>query len=147
MVATAALSLAQQPNHPSNNAGAQEQQTQNDQNQNQPNQNQQSQNEQSATAPMQVSKSEIRNIQQKLDQQGHHAGRQDGIIGPETTAALRDFQKQKGLQATGQIDQQTLRALGVSTANQNSPGYGSSNKDTSAQGANGQGQPGASKGH
>jgi uncharacterized protein YdeI (BOF family) len=62
MLATAALSLpalAQQQNDPSNNAGTQQQQTQN-----QPKQNQRSQNEQSATAPMQVSKSEVRNIQQ-----------------------------------------------------------------------------------
>jgi peptidoglycan hydrolase-like protein with peptidoglycan-binding domain len=95
---------------------------------------------------MQVSNSEVRNIQQKLDKEGYHSGREDGIIGPETTAALRGFQKKKGLQVTGQVDQQTLQAMGVSTAAKNGPGYGSSNKGTSAQGAPGQGQPGASKG-
>jgi peptidoglycan hydrolase-like protein with peptidoglycan-binding domain len=160
MLATAALSLpalAQQQNHPANNTGTQQQQTQNNQPQNQPKQNQQGQNQpkenqqgqkgQSATAPMRMGKSEVRHIQQKLDRQGFRAGREDGMIGPETTAALRDFQKKKGLQVTGQADQRTLRALGVSMSGQNRPGYASSKKGTSAQGTSGQGQPGANKSH
>jgi len=138
MLATAALSLpalAQQQNPPSNSAGTQQQQTQN-----QPKQSQQRQNERSATAPMQVSKSQVRNMQQKLDKKGYHSGREDGIIGPETTTALRDFQKKSGLQVTGKVDRQTLRALGMSTATQRRPGYASSNKGNSAQGSSGQGQ-------
>jgi len=159
MLATAALSLpalAQQQNDQSNNAGAQQQQTQNQpkqnqQSQNQSKQNQKSQNEQSATAPMRVSKSAVRNIQQKLDKKGYRSGREDGIIGPETTTALRNFQRKRGLRVTGQVDQQTLKALGMSTTTRNRPGYASSNKGTSAQGASGQGQANsqgqANKGH
>jgi peptidoglycan hydrolase-like protein with peptidoglycan-binding domain len=150
MLATAALSLpalAQQQNQPANNTGTQQQQTQNNQAQNQSKQHQQGQNKQSATAPMRVGNSEVRHIQQKLDQQGFRAGREDGMIGPETTAALRDFQKKKGLRVTGRADQQTLRALGVNMSGQNRPGYASSKKGTSAQGTSGQGQPGASKSH
>ena len=38
----------------------------------------------------------------------------DGIMGPQTQKALKDFQQQKGLDANGQLDQKTLSALGVS---------------------------------
>jgi peptidoglycan hydrolase-like protein with peptidoglycan-binding domain len=38
----------------------------------------------------------------------------DGIMGPETQKALKDFQSSKGMNASGQLDQQTLSALGVS---------------------------------
>jgi peptidoglycan hydrolase-like protein with peptidoglycan-binding domain len=38
----------------------------------------------------------------------------DGIMGPKTQAALKEFQEKQGIQASGQLDQKTLAALGVS---------------------------------
>ncbi len=58
--------------------------------------------------------SEVRQLQQELRKQGFKAGPADGILGPRTEAALRQFQQQKGLHVTGQPDQQTLAALGAS---------------------------------
>ncbi len=38
----------------------------------------------------------------------------DGKIGPETQKAVKEFQTSKGLNASGQLDQETISALGVS---------------------------------
>jgi peptidoglycan hydrolase-like protein with peptidoglycan-binding domain len=35
-------------------------------------------------------------------------------MGPKTQAALKEFQKDKGLKESGQLDRETLSALGVS---------------------------------
>jgi His-Xaa-Ser repeat protein HxsA len=56
----------------------------------------------------------IRQVQAKLKEQGQDPGPADGIMGPKTQAALKEFQSAKGLKATGQLDPQTLSALGVS---------------------------------
>lgn len=56
----------------------------------------------------------IKQVQQKLNEQGHNVGQVDGIMGPKTQKGLKDFQQAKGLKATGQLDRQTLAALGVS---------------------------------
>ena len=37
----------------------------------------------------------------------------DGKMGPETHAAIREFQQSKGLEASGQLDKQTITALGL----------------------------------
>ena len=37
----------------------------------------------------------------------------DGKVGPETQKAVKEFQQSKGLKASGQLDQQTITALGV----------------------------------
>ena len=55
----------------------------------------------------------VREAQQALNQRGFQAGPPDGFIGPTTQAALRNFQASANLQATGQLDRQTLDALGV----------------------------------
>jgi surface antigen len=39
----------------------------------------------------------------------------DGRWGPKTSAAVQNFQRAQGLQATGQLDETTLAALGVTT--------------------------------
>lgn len=70
-------------------------------------------NGQGANQQPQLSQNQIRQVQQALDQKGFKSGRADGKLGPETQAALRDFQKSKGLQQTGQPDQQTLAQLGI----------------------------------
>lgn len=38
----------------------------------------------------------------------------DGKMGPKTKAAIRDYQQKNGLQATGNLDAQTMQRLGVS---------------------------------
>jgi hypothetical protein len=55
----------------------------------------------------------VRNLQQTLQDKGIDPGPIDGIWGPRTSAALRDFQQNQGLDATGQLNAQTLAALGI----------------------------------
>jgi peptidoglycan hydrolase-like protein with peptidoglycan-binding domain len=54
----------------------------------------------------------IRKVQEKLTEKGHKV-QVDGMMGPETQQALREFQKKEGIQESGQLDKQTLSALGV----------------------------------
>lgn len=56
---------------------------------------------------------DIKQIQDKLQQQGYKVGNIDGKLGPATQQALRQFQKDKGIQASGKPDQQTLAALDI----------------------------------
>jgi Putative peptidoglycan binding domain len=58
-----------------------------------------------------LSRADIRNIQQKLQQDGLYHGRIDGLEGPGTKQALRAYQQQNGLPVTGTPDQQTLASL------------------------------------
>lgn len=60
------------------------------------------------------SKSNIRQVQQELKQQGFYKGRVDGIEGPQTRAAIKKYQEQNKLTASGRLDEQTLQSLGVS---------------------------------
>ena len=55
----------------------------------------------------------LRAVQQSLNDQGYDAGKVDGKWGPKTAAALKKFQGDHGLQANGQIDAQTITALGI----------------------------------
>lgn len=52
-------------------------------------------------------------VQQALKDKGHDPGTIDGVMGPKTQAALRDFQKKEGLKASGRLDQETMAKLGV----------------------------------
>ena len=62
----------------------------------------------------QLSQNTIQDVQQKLQQDGFYKnGHIDGIMGPQTHQALQQFQQAKGLQSSGQLDQQTMAALGV----------------------------------
>jgi regulator of extracellular matrix RemA (YlzA/DUF370 family) len=54
----------------------------------------------------------VSQIQRGLKKAGHNPGPIDGIIGRQTTAALRSFQSAKGLQGPG-ITMSTLDALGI----------------------------------
>jgi peptidoglycan hydrolase-like protein with peptidoglycan-binding domain len=56
--------------------------------------------------------------QMKLTQEtlrglGYASGTIDGILGSGTAAALRAFQQQQGLRATGRANPETLAALGI----------------------------------
>jgi membrane-bound lytic murein transglycosylase B len=54
-------------------------------------------------------------IQEALKDKGHDPGEIDGVMGPRTSAALREFQTAEGMEPTGRPDPRTLTALGVET--------------------------------
>jgi peptidoglycan hydrolase-like protein with peptidoglycan-binding domain len=53
----------------------------------------------------------VKQVQEKLSALGKDVGTPDGQMNSKTEQALTDFQQQNGLQATGQLDQQTIAAL------------------------------------
>lgn len=65
------------------------------------------------TVPLQLKAGQVMAMQQRLNERGFSAGRVDGLWGPDTSAAVRSFQQKNGLPRTGQLDQGTLRALGI----------------------------------
>jgi hypothetical protein len=52
-----------------------------------------------------------RAVQAALAWRGFYSGRIDGVMGPETSSAIRSFQAQQGLPVTGQIDDRLINAL------------------------------------
>jgi peptidoglycan hydrolase-like protein with peptidoglycan-binding domain len=52
-------------------------------------------------------------VQQRLKQNNAYPGRADGIWGRDSAAALEQFQRSHGLQATGQLNQATVATLGL----------------------------------
>ena len=59
-----------------------------------------------------LSQNTVRDAQQQLQEQGYYQnGKVDGVMGPQTRSAVQQFQQSKGMQANGQLDQQTLAAL------------------------------------
>jgi curli biogenesis system outer membrane secretion channel CsgG len=52
-------------------------------------------------------------VQKKLTELGYNPGPVDGIAGPKTKAALKKYQKDKGLAETGEINEATLASLGI----------------------------------
>ena len=56
-----------------------------------------------------------RAIQQRLKDQGFYYGEVNGQGGDETSAAIRRYQIRHGLKVTGQLNDETLHALGVSS--------------------------------
>ena len=57
-------------------------------------------------------------------------------MGPQTQKALKEFQTSKGLDASGQLDQQTIAALGVSGGESASAGGSAATKsETKAEGS------------
>lgn len=55
----------------------------------------------------------VRDIQRNLASRGYDVGPQDGIYGDSTEQALRRFQRDQRMSASGQVDSQTLAALGI----------------------------------
>src|SRR5213080_212850 len=55
----------------------------------------------------------IANVQSALQQQGYYHGEIDGLLGPETRAAIADYQRANGLAETASVDQPTLQSLGM----------------------------------
>jgi hypothetical protein len=56
----------------------------------------------------------VANVQSALQQQGYYEGELDGILGPQTRAALAEYQSAQGIEPTGLVDEPTLETLGMS---------------------------------
>jgi peptidoglycan hydrolase-like protein with peptidoglycan-binding domain len=63
-----------------------------------------------------LSKADVKKLQQSLKHQGFEPGPVDGIIGPRTRAAIRSFQKKHALEVTGKADASTLKLLDEKSA-------------------------------
>ena len=53
----------------------------------------------------------VLSVQEELDARGYDPGRIDGVAGPITREAVRQFQSEAGLPVTGEIDGLLLDAL------------------------------------
>ena len=60
-----------------------------------------------------ISKDDVKKVQQTLKEKGYDPGPVDGVLGASTRAALRKFQKESDLRATGRLDEKTLDRLGM----------------------------------
>jgi peptidoglycan hydrolase-like protein with peptidoglycan-binding domain len=58
-----------------------------------------------------TAQSQIQQAQEQLKSKGLYNGSIDGVVGPETQTALSQFQRQNGLPATAQLDQETMDRL------------------------------------
>jgi hypothetical protein len=56
---------------------------------------------------------DIRKVQETLHDKGYYSGKIDGILGPQTRAGLRQYQKSENLPITGHVDAETAGKLGV----------------------------------
>ena len=57
--------------------------------------------------------STVASAQQQLAREGYYRGQIDGVLGPETRAAIAQFQTNHGLRVTGALTTDTLGALGL----------------------------------
>src|SRR5688572_31571703 len=65
----------------------------------------------SAADALYVDSNTVRQVQKTLNDRGFRTGGVDGRMGPQTQAALVNFQRSEKLQPTGKLDRQTLAAL------------------------------------
>jgi peptidoglycan hydrolase-like protein with peptidoglycan-binding domain len=70
------------------------------------------QNATPSNAPV-VSREQTMEMQRALTARNLYQGKADGLWGPKTESAVRNFQTQSGLEVTGTLDEPTARALGI----------------------------------
>src|SRR5213082_620616 len=58
----------------------------------------------------------VQNVQQALKDQGFYYGEVTGDKDADTTAAIRRYQIRNGLQITGDLNEETLKSLGVNSS-------------------------------
>jgi len=57
----------------------------------------------------------VQKAQAMLNNRGFEVGTPDGLMGPKTRNAIREFQSSAGIPVTGKVDQKLLSALGLQT--------------------------------
>jgi hypothetical protein len=66
-----------------------------------------------ASSPAEDPAQTVANVQAALQEQGYYSGEVDGVLGPQTRAALAEYQSAQGLEPTGAVDEPTLETLGM----------------------------------
>jgi peptidoglycan hydrolase-like protein with peptidoglycan-binding domain len=64
-----------------------------------------------AAAPQPQPSPDVRDAQRRLQAMGFYNGPVDGVWGPDTRAAVEDFQRSRGMPLTAQLDDPTRRAM------------------------------------
>jgi peptidoglycan hydrolase-like protein with peptidoglycan-binding domain len=70
----------------------------------------------------QVSSKTVKQAQTELKQKGYYDGDIDGVLGAQTRAGLRRYQKEKSLAGDGRLTQETANHLGIAAKDNPSPG-------------------------
>src|SRR4029077_19235956 len=68
-----------------------------------------------------LSKTDMRAVEEALQAKGYKPGKIDGVADDSTRGAIRAFQKDNGFAMTGMVDQKTADRLGV--AIKSTPGF------------------------
>jgi Putative peptidoglycan binding domain len=63
------------------------------------------------TTPAVTPSAAVKQLQQQLGQLNYYEGPVDGLMGPQTIAAIKDLQRQAGLPQTGTMNAATQKAL------------------------------------
>lgn len=74
----------------------------------------------------------VRQAQERLASEGFDPGALDGKLGQQTQQSLQQFQQAKGIEPSGQLDPQTVAALGIDSDSSAAAG-GSSSDEASPQ--------------
>jgi peptidoglycan hydrolase-like protein with peptidoglycan-binding domain len=60
-----------------------------------------------------LTRDQIRQVQERLKAEGVDPGPADGVMHPQTEAALRQYQQKQGLPVSGAADEATLKQLQI----------------------------------
>src|ERR1043165_2779541 len=77
-----------------------------------------------SSAGMAASSEETQKLQQAFKDRGQDPGTVNGVMTPQTQEALRSFQAQQSLNATGTLDAQSRTALGLGLSTGTAPATG-----------------------
>lgn len=58
-----------------------------------------------------------RQVQEKLNDRNFPVGRADGMSGPKTTEAIRNYQRSQNIEVTGRLNQETLDRMDIDYSN------------------------------
>ena len=63
--------------------------------------------------PIAFGANDVKKAQETLRDKGYYSGHIDGVIGPQTRAGIRQYQKSENLPITGKLDSETAGKLGI----------------------------------
>ena len=63
--------------------------------------------------PLAFGTNDVKKAQESLRDKGYYSGQIDGVIGSQTRAGIRQYQKSEHLSVTGKLDKETAGKLGI----------------------------------